>query len=573
MQKLILIKNKIVKRLVFSIIVLILPIIGFSRQAIVSSVDLQQIPNKLIVGYWHNWGNGLGYRSGNCPAVDLKDINSKYNAIMVSFMKVYPGQTSHIPTFNLDPAVGMTEAEFIDQIKQLNLQGRLVLISLGGADAHIALQNTDVNKLAEEIIKLTDRFGFNGLDIDLEQSAIVAADNQQVIPQALKIVKNHYKQQNKNFVIAMAPEFPYLRKGGSYTPYLESLEGLYDWISPQFYNQGGDGIYVEGVGYVAQNNNALKKDFVYHISKAIIEGDEYYNIPHNKLVFGLPANIDAANNGYIQNPNDLIIPFKKLEQEGTPLRGIMTWSVNWDVGTNVSGKSYNSSFINAYGDYFIDANKQTINKPVILGADNTTILLGSDNFDVFKGVQAIDKEDGDITANIIVTGDIDPRSLGDYTIIYRVTDSNNNTVTKKRIVSVVPNDIKITGADHVTIKLGDNFDPLAGVKAVDFNGNDITNAIKVKGSVNTDLVVQNYTLVYTIKGNTNNKKEVTRIVEVIADKDDLTTTLPTGVAKFNINKQYMKGDQVEYNGIIYIATRWTDLGKTPDMPYTGWKLF
>ncbi|MBE1118735.1 chitinase, partial [Escherichia coli] len=46
--------------------------------------------------------------------------------------------------------------------------------------------------LAAEIVRLVETYGFDGLDIDLEQSAIDLADNQRVLPAALKLVREHY---------------------------------------------------------------------------------------------------------------------------------------------------------------------------------------------------------------------------------------------------------------------------------------------------------------------------------------------------------------------------------------------
>lgn len=98
--------------------------------------------------------------------------------------------------------------------------------------------------LAAEIVRLVETYGFDGLDIDLEQSAIDLADNQRVLPAALKLVREHYAGQGKHFIVSMAPEFPYLHKNGKYVPYLQALEGVYDFIAPQYYNQGGDGLWV-----------------------------------------------------------------------------------------------------------------------------------------------------------------------------------------------------------------------------------------------------------------------------------------------------------------------------------------
>lgn len=54
------------------------------------------------------------------------------------------------------------------------------------------------------------------------------------------------------------------------------------------------------------------------------------------------------------------------------------------------------------------------------------------------GATAIDEEDGDLTAMIVVTGYVDTSVPGDYIVSYDVSDSHGNTATtRKRVVRVL----------------------------------------------------------------------------------------------------------------------------------------
>lgn len=299
----------------------------------------------VLIGFWHNWpsAGSSGYQGGHFKEMSLTDIPEDYNVVAVAFMK-----GDGIPTFK---PYNVSDEEFRRQVATLNSQGRSVLISLGGADAHISLQTGQEEALAYEIIRLVETYGFDGLDIDLEQAAITERDNQTVIPAALKMVKDHYKTEGKNFIISMAPEFPYLRGKGNYTPYITSLEGYYDFIAPQYYNQGGDGLWVEELSeWVTQNNDAQKEKFLYYLTDSLVNGTrDYIKIPHDKFVIGLPSNIDAAATGYVIDPDAVFNALQKLEDNGNGIRGLMTWSVNWDAGTNKNGSTYDWEFVTRYG--------------------------------------------------------------------------------------------------------------------------------------------------------------------------------------------------------------------------------
>jgi len=300
------------------------------------------LPENIVLGYWPNEPNTIGYKGGQATTLDLKESPLGYNVVAVAFMK-----GAGVPTFT--PHRWSPE-EFRAQVGELNAQGRPVLISLGGANAHIELARGQEEALAYEIIRLVETYGFDGFDIDLEQSAIRAGDNTLVIPAALKMVKDHYASESKHFIISMAPEFPYLREGASYQAYIQGLQGYYDLITPQYYNQGGDGVWVEEKSsWLTQSNDERKEDFLYYLTDSLIHGTRsYIQIPANKLAIGLPANADAANSGYVTEPSALFAALNRLEAAGTPIRGIMSWSIDWDNSVNKDGVPYDWEFIKRY---------------------------------------------------------------------------------------------------------------------------------------------------------------------------------------------------------------------------------
>ncbi|MCT4234930.1 fibronectin type III domain-containing protein [Elizabethkingia anophelis] len=344
----------------------------------------KEIPNNILMGFWHNWpGDPIkGYQGGKPSTIDLTEIHHKYNVVVVSFMKVIEGSGDPIPNFI---PFRYTDEEFAKQINLLHQQNRIVLISLGGADAHIEMHSGQEIDFSKRIIELSDRYGFDGLDIDLEQAAIDAADNSSVIPTALKLVKDHYKLKGKNFIISMAPEFPYLRESGKYTPYIKDLEGYYDFVAPQFYNQGGDGVWVDGgTGWLSQSDNTKKEDFLFFLTESIITGTRgYIKVPHNKFIIGLPSNIDAAGSGYVSDPSIIKKVFDRLTIANLPIKGLMTWSVNWDNGKSENGNKYNWEFASHYGDLNNDNSNETEipEKPTgleVLNINERSITIGWD---------------------------------------------------------------------------------------------------------------------------------------------------------------------------------------------------
>lgn len=339
---------------------------SFAQAAPDAAAIMPSIQGKnLLVGFWHNWaGKSDGYQRGTSAEIRLSEVPEAYNVITVSFMT-----GSGIPTFK---PYNMSDADFRGEVARLNAQDRAVLLSLGGADAHIELQKGDAQKFSDEIIRLVETYGFDGLDIDLEGAAISAGANATEIPAALKTVKQKYP----GFIISMAPEFPHLRVGGAYEPLIKNLEGYYDFIAPQYYNQGGDGLWLAEAGYLAQDNDSVKADFLFYLTDSIVQGTRgFVHIPADKFAIGLPSNRDAAATGYVKNEVDVRLAMERLAAQGTPIRGLMTWSINWDGGRDRSGNAYGNEFANRYADVVFNAPEPTpdVDAPSVPGKPQATV--------------------------------------------------------------------------------------------------------------------------------------------------------------------------------------------------------
>lgn len=110
-------------------------------------------------------------------------------------------------------------------------------------------------------------------------------------------------------------------------------------------------------------------------------------------------------------------------------------------------------------------------KPVISGANSTSIKEGT-LFDSMKGVSATDKEDGNITKHIKVTGSVDPNKPGTYELTYKVSDKDGNSTTTKRTITVNPKDADTVNLpeineDNKTPNVGDNVNSTDGTSSTD----------------------------------------------------------------------------------------------------------
>ncbi|MFS4483587.1 M14 family zinc carboxypeptidase, partial [Hyunsoonleella sp. 2307UL5-6] len=126
--------------------------------------------------------------------------------------------------------------------------------------------------------------------------------------------------------------------------------------------------------------------------------------------------------------------------------------------------------------------------PVITLNGAATIDLSLGDVYTEAGATATDDLDGDITAAIVIGGDVvDTNTAGTYLVTYDVTDAAGNPATQEvRTINIIPDTtapvITINGAVIIDLSLGDVYTE-AGATATDDLDGDITAAIVIGGDV------------------------------------------------------------------------------------------
>ncbi|MDA7765621.1 DUF5011 domain-containing protein, partial [Flavobacteriaceae bacterium] len=130
--------------------------------------------------------------------------------------------------------------------------------------------------------------------------------------------------------------------------------------------------------------------------------------------------------------------------------------------------------------------------PVISLTGSSTINLYTGATFTDPGATAIDDFQGDITSSITSSGTVDISLAGTYTIVYSVSDSDDNSASVTRTVIInTPLDttapvITLTGSSTINLYVGATFtDP--GATAIDDFQGDITSSITSSGTVDTSL--------------------------------------------------------------------------------------
>ncbi|MBC2036918.1 LPXTG cell wall anchor domain-containing protein [Listeria booriae] len=222
---------------------------------------------------------------------------------------------------------------------------------------------------------------------------------------------------------------------------------------------------------------------------------------------------------------------KTLKKGGSfdPMAGVSASDTEDGNVTDKVSVTANDVDTSAVGTYHVtysvtdsDGNTTTKTITVTVTSNDAPVIVASDQtikkgkaFDVMAGVSASDLEDGDVTGGITVTAnDVDMNTVGTYHVTYSVTDSDGNTTTKTITVTITSNDAPTFTTSDVYLKVGDKFNPYAGITASDTEDGDLTDRIDIESSDVDMTQAGTYAVEYSVTDSDNNTTKITRHVYV-----------------------------------------------------------
>ncbi|MER5866829.1 glycosyl hydrolase family 18 protein [Kitasatospora sp. NPDC002040] len=333
------------------------------------------LPPHALVGYLHaSFANGAGYTK-------VADIPDSWDVINLSFGEP-TSVTSGDIRFNRCPATECagveSDADFKAAIAAKQAKGKKVLISIGGQNGQVQLSTTAArDTFVSSVSAIIDKWGLNGLDIDFEGHSLSLNTGDTdfknpttpVVVNLISALKTLKAKYGSKFVLTMAPETFFVQLGyqyygsgpwggqdpraGAYLPVIHALRNDLTLLHVQDYNSGSI------MGLDNQYHSMGGADFHVAMTDLLLKGfpvagntaNVFPPLAASQLAIGMPATTNAGN-GYVSptEVNKALDCLTKLTNCGTyvprsgaqpNLRGLMTWSINWDQFNGVREFSKN----------------------------------------------------------------------------------------------------------------------------------------------------------------------------------------------------------------------------------------
>ncbi len=268
----------------------------------------------------------------------------------------------------------------------LQSQGKKVLVSIGGANETITLNtSSDVTTFVNSVTAMVKQYGFNGIDIDFENSSLQLNSGDTNIanpstPQVVNLISALHQIHNNlgaNFMITMAPEtffaqlaFQFYGPGpfngqdpraGAQLAVINNIRDILTYLWTQDYNSGP----IEALDGNSYSSGGI--DFPVAMTEMLAHGFTVSNnagtfapLKPEQILIGVPANPQAAGSGFLSD-SQLEVDFtylmggatnggtyKLVNSSGYPnLRGFMTWSINWDSFGGMAFSNGIRSYLNS----------------------------------------------------------------------------------------------------------------------------------------------------------------------------------------------------------------------------------
>lgn len=273
----------------------------------------------------------VGYVCPSCPSAPdpaalLADVHEAYTVVNIAFIAW--STDGHVLDQINDPKkphFNFTR-EHVAALKK-QVRGRHVMVSLGGGLSGVldcgAPKSFGTN-LARGLHAIVDKYGFDGVDFDIEHRSGDFAKCAALLAPVLKSL--HASKLRVSLAPQMGNVNPETSKTSAGQNELAPLVGTalqcMTAVMPQMYNTWAA---VESVAYAEKYARLATAGW-----RVAEDGKRYVvKIPPAKLYLGFPCSARGASSGYIA-PKDLVAMLKSLRSSGLELGGIMCWSIGWD---------------------------------------------------------------------------------------------------------------------------------------------------------------------------------------------------------------------------------------------------
>ncbi|MEY9936118.1 chitinase [Streptacidiphilus sp. MAP5-3] len=295
-------------------------------------------PKHWVTGYWQDFDNGATDQT-------IADVNPEYNLIAVAFANADSAGDGGI-TFALDPTLqsklgGYTDAQFKADIAAKQAAGDKVILSVGGQNGTISITSAaQATAFADSAYSIIQQYGFNGVDIDLENGLNPTYMSSALHQLAAKV--------GSGFILTMAPQtIDVLNSSSDYLATALQVKDILTIMNTQYYNSGSmngcdGGVYSEG-----------SVDFITSLACTAIQA----GLSPNQVGIGVPASSSAAGSGYVapsvvENALNCLAKgtgcgtFKPSTTWPT-IGGVMTWSTAWDASNGNQFATNEGAFVHA----------------------------------------------------------------------------------------------------------------------------------------------------------------------------------------------------------------------------------